>query len=179
MFEFKFADIGEGLEEGKVASILVSEGQAINEGDSLFSVETDKVTTDIPAPVSGIITKILVSNGEDIHVGQTLAYIDTESTNNTFAPEKKILDVNNSSITPIVEAPKVVSTFTSEPAPIPTFKPTFTPVSNSSLQSTNNFSLSSTTTSEKPSQSNESASVVGEVKVSNKILPLFGSQKLI
>lgn len=76
MFEFKFNDIGEGLEEGKIADILVREGQSVKEGDPVFSVETDKVTTELPAPVNGVISKILVKTGDTVHVGTTIAYIE-------------------------------------------------------------------------------------------------------
>lgn len=76
MFEFKFNDIGEGLEEGKIADILVREGQSVKEGDPVFSVETDKVTTELPAPVNGVINKILVKTGDTVHVGTTIAYIE-------------------------------------------------------------------------------------------------------
>ncbi|WP_156933606.1 biotin/lipoyl-containing protein, partial [Mesoplasma grammopterae] len=55
MFKVKFADIGEGLTEGKVAEVLVKLGQEIKEGDALFFVETDKVNSEIPAPVGGKI----------------------------------------------------------------------------------------------------------------------------
>lgn len=86
MFEFKFNDIGEGLEEGKIAEILVKEGQSVKEGDSVFSVETDKVTTELPAPVSGVISKILVKTGDTVHVGTTIAYIEQGgSVSNAYA----------------------------------------------------------------------------------------------
>ncbi|MCU9936177.1 hypothetical protein NWP96_03460 [Mycoplasmopsis cynos] len=67
MYRFKFADIGEGLHEGVVAEIYKKEGDVVNEGDSLFSVETDKVTSDIPSPVSGKVIKVLMTVGDTIH----------------------------------------------------------------------------------------------------------------
>ena len=76
MYKFKFADIGEGLHEGTVAEIYVKVGQQVEEGDSLFSVETDKVTSDIPSPVSGKIAKIEVKVGQLIHVGEEVFHID-------------------------------------------------------------------------------------------------------
>ncbi|TNK82974.1 dihydrolipoyl dehydrogenase, partial [Mycoplasmopsis pullorum] len=74
-YSFKFADIGEGLHEGVVAEIYKKEGDSVNEGDSLFSVETDKVTSDIPSPVSGTIKKVLMNQGDTIHVGQEIYLI--------------------------------------------------------------------------------------------------------
>ena len=79
MYKFKFADIGEGLHEGKVGEIYVKTGDKINEGDPLFSVETDKVTSDIPAPVTGLIEKILIKTGQTVHVGDEIFNIDDGS----------------------------------------------------------------------------------------------------
>ncbi|WP_025755360.1 dihydrolipoyl dehydrogenase [Mycoplasmopsis cricetuli] len=76
MHKFKFADIGEGLHEGVVAEIYKKEGDEVKEGDSLFSVETDKVTSDIPSPATGKIVKVLMNVGDTIHVGQEIYYID-------------------------------------------------------------------------------------------------------
>ncbi|EFF41874.1 dihydrolipoyl dehydrogenase [Mycoplasmopsis alligatoris] len=85
MYKFKFADIGEGLHEGNVAEIFVKEGDKVKEGDSLFSVETDKVTSDIPCPVTGTIKSILMKEGETIHVGQEIFVIDDGSGPDTSA----------------------------------------------------------------------------------------------
>lgn len=51
MFKMQFTDVGEGLHEGIVVDVFVTEGQEVKEGQDLFSVETDKMTTEIPAPV--------------------------------------------------------------------------------------------------------------------------------
>ena len=79
MYKFKFADIGEGLHEGTVGKIYVKEGSKVNEGDSLFSIKTDKVTSDIPCPVTGEIKDILIKTGDKIHVGDEIFYIDDGS----------------------------------------------------------------------------------------------------
>lgn len=79
MYKFKFADIGEGLHEGIVAQIYKKEGDQVNEGDSLFSVETDKITADIPSPKTGKIVKVLMTEGDTIHVGQEIYHIDDGS----------------------------------------------------------------------------------------------------
>lgn len=78
MYEFKFSDIGEGLEEGKIVQIHIKEGDMMEEGQPAFNVETDKVTTDIPAPVKGKVLKILVKEGDVVNVGQVLAHVEQE-----------------------------------------------------------------------------------------------------
>ena len=77
-FIFRFPDIGEGLEEGTIHEVYVKEGQSVKAGDLLVSMETDKVTADIPSPRTGIILKIFGKPGEVIHVGAPLAEIQVE-----------------------------------------------------------------------------------------------------
>ena len=77
-FVFKFPDIGEGLEEGIIAEWLVRKGQKITSGESLVTMETDKVTTDIPSPKTGTISAIYGKVGETINVGDALVEIEIE-----------------------------------------------------------------------------------------------------
>ncbi|MBN0919618.1 biotin/lipoyl-binding protein [Mycoplasma gypis] len=76
MFKMQFTDIGEGLHEGTVSEVFVKEGDMVKEGDNLFSVETDKMTAEIPAPVTGKIAKVLISAGQEITVGEEIFYIE-------------------------------------------------------------------------------------------------------
>lgn len=75
-YMFKFPDIGEGLEEGKIIEWYVEKGQSISAGDALVKMETDKVVTDIPSPKGGIISQRFGVVGETIKVGSALVEID-------------------------------------------------------------------------------------------------------
>jgi pyruvate dehydrogenase E2 component (dihydrolipoamide acetyltransferase) len=75
---FRFPDIGEGLEEGTIHEVYVEVGQVVKAGDLLVSMETDKVTADIPSPKAGIVVKIFGKPGDVIHVGEPLATIQLE-----------------------------------------------------------------------------------------------------
>ena len=77
MLEFRFADIGEGINEGVILKWLVEVGQEVKEGDSLFLVETDKVNAEIPSPADGRIAALLANEGDLITVGQVVVHIDT------------------------------------------------------------------------------------------------------
>ncbi|WP_434338376.1 dihydrolipoamide acetyltransferase family protein [Mycoplasma capricolum] len=79
MFKVKFADIGEGLTEGTVAEVLVKVGDVVKEGQSLYFVETDKVNSEIPAPVAGKIAVINIKAGQEIKVGDVVMEIDDGS----------------------------------------------------------------------------------------------------
>jgi pyruvate dehydrogenase E2 component (dihydrolipoamide acetyltransferase) len=73
---FKFPDIGEGLDEGTIIEWQIKKGQTVSVGDSLVTMETDKVVTDIPAPKDGVISATYGKVGETIHVGDALVEID-------------------------------------------------------------------------------------------------------
>src|SRR5690554_7539689 len=77
MYEFRFADIGEGINEGVILKWLVEVGQEVKEGDSLFLVETDKVNAEIPSPVDGTVAALLAKEGDVINVGQVVVHINT------------------------------------------------------------------------------------------------------
>src|SRR6266545_5584538 len=69
--------LGEGVEEVTVIKWLKKEGDSINELEPLLEVNTDKVDTEIPAPVSGTVLKILAEEGVPAKVGAILAFIGT------------------------------------------------------------------------------------------------------
>lgn len=77
-FEFKFPDIGEGLDEGVIMKWLVNEGDEIKEGDSVVEVETDKVTAEIPSPKTGKVLELKAKKGDTIHVGNVFIVIEVE-----------------------------------------------------------------------------------------------------
>src|SRR4051794_7080907 len=76
-------EMGESVTEGTVLEWHVSEGDSVEEGDTMVEVSTDKVDAEVPAPASGTVTKILVQPDEEIEVGKPMAEIDT----NGGAPE--------------------------------------------------------------------------------------------
>ncbi len=75
-YVFKFPDIGEGITEGKILQVYVRKGQAVQAGDPLVKVETDKVVTDIPSPRAGAISSVLAREGEIVHVEDPLVEIE-------------------------------------------------------------------------------------------------------
>ena len=76
MFHVKFADIGEGIHEGVLLKLLFNEGDEVKEGDSLFTLETDKVNAEIPSPVSGKLVKNKFAVGAKVHVGDVIVIVD-------------------------------------------------------------------------------------------------------
>lgn len=67
------------MTEGKLAKWLVPEGAAVNAGDIIAEIETDKATLEFEAPISGILARILVAEGtEGVAVDQAVAVIRSE-----------------------------------------------------------------------------------------------------
>jgi 2-oxoglutarate dehydrogenase E2 component (dihydrolipoamide succinyltransferase) len=67
--------LGETVAEGTVTRWYKKAGDAVRADEPLFDVETDKVSTEIPAPASGVLAEILVAEGVTAKVGATLAVI--------------------------------------------------------------------------------------------------------
>src|SRR3972149_4033188 len=76
--EFKLPDIGEGVYEGEVVKWFVKEGDSVKENDPVVEVMTDKVTVQIPSPVTGKILQLRAKEGEVVKVGATLVVFGGE-----------------------------------------------------------------------------------------------------
>jgi len=77
--DVKLPKLGEGADSGVVLSLLVKEGDRINEGQTILELENEKAVAPIPAPAAGTVTKIRVKEGDKISVGQVILSIDTGS----------------------------------------------------------------------------------------------------
>lgn len=78
-YEFKLPDIGEGVHEGEIVQWLVQPGDFVKEDQAIVEVMTDKVTAEIPAPVSGVIQELRGKAGEVITVGSVIAIFEEAS----------------------------------------------------------------------------------------------------
>ena len=67
--------LGESVTEGTVTRWLVEVGDTIEVDAPLVEVSTDKVDTEVPSPVAGVVEQILVPEDEDVEVGAALAII--------------------------------------------------------------------------------------------------------
>ncbi|MFN8266407.1 MAG: dihydrolipoamide acetyltransferase family protein [Chitinophagales bacterium] len=119
MAEYKLLmpKMGESVIEATILSWQKNEGETVQEHDVLLEVATDKVDSEVPSPVSGVIKKILHKENEVVGVGEPLAIIEVEGDAPTqFVPEtkktseelqevkaEKIQEVKNESAIPKVE----------------------------------------------------------------------------
>ena len=71
--------MGESIAEGTILKWLKKVGDKIERDETILEISTDKVDSEIPAPVTGVITEILVEEGKTVNVGTPIARIDTEA----------------------------------------------------------------------------------------------------
>jgi pyruvate/2-oxoglutarate dehydrogenase complex dihydrolipoamide acyltransferase (E2) component len=77
MFELKMPKLGESVTEGTIGKWLKKPGDTVNKYDLLVEVQTDKVNTEIPSPVSGTLREVKVEEGQTVAIGTLLAIFDT------------------------------------------------------------------------------------------------------
>ncbi len=77
MYEFKLADLGEGMHEAEIVEWLIQVGDTPKLDQTIARVETDKAIVELPAPVSGKVSEIRVKDGETAKVGDVLVIFET------------------------------------------------------------------------------------------------------
>src|SRR6478736_1543765 len=78
--------LGESVTEGTVTRWLKSVGDTVEVDEPLLEVSTDKVDTEIPSPVAGVLEQILVQEDETVEVGANLAVIGSGEGGGSAAP---------------------------------------------------------------------------------------------
>jgi len=77
MFELTMPKMGESVAEATITQWLKNEGDTIALDESVLTIATDKVDSDIPSPVAGVLVKKLFNENDVIQVGQVMAHIET------------------------------------------------------------------------------------------------------
>jgi pyruvate dehydrogenase E2 component (dihydrolipoamide acetyltransferase) len=74
--DVKLPELGENIEAGDVAAVLVSPGDQVEKDAPLLELETDKAVIEVPAPEAGVVAAIHVKAGDTINVGDTIASLE-------------------------------------------------------------------------------------------------------
>ena len=109
-FSVTMPALGESVSEGTVTRWLKNEGDMVAVDEPLLEVSTDKVDTEIPSPVAGVLSKIVVAVDQTVAVGAELAIIATDSA--AAAP-----------VAPVVQAPVAPTPAPAPAAPAPVAAP--------------------------------------------------------
>jgi pyruvate/2-oxoglutarate dehydrogenase complex dihydrolipoamide acyltransferase (E2) component len=78
VLEIRVPEAGFSITEGKVLEWKKREGDSVEAGETILSIETEKITVDIPAETSGVLQEIRVKAGETAPVGGIVGVIRTE-----------------------------------------------------------------------------------------------------
>jgi len=108
-FSVTMPALGESVSEGTVTRWLKSEGDHVAMDEPLLEVSTDKVDTEIPSPVSGVLQKIVVAIDQTVPVGAELAII-ADGAAPAATPEPAAPVATTASAAPVAAAPAPIQT---------------------------------------------------------------------
>ncbi len=78
IYEFKMPKLGESITEAAIIKWFKNVGDVIEEDEILLEVATDKVDSEVPSLISGVVTEILYKQNDVIKIGETIAVIKTD-----------------------------------------------------------------------------------------------------
>src|SRR5947209_18559580 len=82
--------LGESITEGTLAQWLKKPGEAVAADEAIASLETDKVSVEVPSPVAGVLTEQMVKEGDTVAVGAVIARIDEKAIAAAAAPQPAV-----------------------------------------------------------------------------------------
>lgn len=75
MAEITLPQLGETVTEGTITRWFKKVGEQVAADEPLFEVSTDKVDTEVPSPIAGVLTEIRVQEGDTVAVGTVIAVV--------------------------------------------------------------------------------------------------------
>ncbi len=114
MAEVTLPQLGETVTEGTITRWFKKVGDTVAADEPLFEVSTDKVDTEVPSPVAGVLTEIRVPEGETVPVGAVIGVVGDAGAVVAAPPAAAPAPVVEAAPAPVVAAPVVAA-----PAPAP------------------------------------------------------------
>lgn len=114
--EMVMPKMGESIMEGTVIEWKKKVGDTVQQDETVLEIATDKVDSEVPAPIAGVLVEILVQEGETVEVGTLIAIIDTDA---NAAVTNKASQTPALTLAPTPE-PKPVPSPAQIPVPLPT-----------------------------------------------------------
>ncbi|WP_129751767.1 dihydrolipoamide acetyltransferase family protein [Flavobacterium beibuense] len=109
-FELKLPKMGESVAEATITNWLKNVGDHIDADEAVLEIATDKVDSEVPSEVSGVLSEILFQVDDVVQVGQTIAYIETEGGVAVDAPKEETSAPSVQAVEKTVEAAKETAT---------------------------------------------------------------------
>ena len=107
--EIQLPAMGEGIIEATITRWLVKLGSKVEIDQSIAEIATDKVDSEIPSPIAGIVKELLFNEGDTPQVGQIIAIIEAEGKNEqkqTSTEEKPQVETDTKSVEKVAESRK-------------------------------------------------------------------------
>ncbi|MBK5289211.1 MAG: E3 binding domain-containing protein, partial [Acidimicrobiia bacterium] len=115
--------LGETVTEGTITKWLKAVGEPVALDEPLFEVSTDKVDSEVPSPVAGVLTEIVVPEGDTVDVGARLAVIGDAGDAPAAPPAESAAEPAESAPAPAAEPPTPPPPPPPAPAPAPAAPP--------------------------------------------------------
>ena len=117
--EIKLPVLGEGVDSGTVAGVLVATGDTVEVDAPLIELETDKAVIEVPASEAGVVASLPVKAGDTVAVGQVIATIEPASPPVPEAPAEEPAAEQPRRQAPPPPVPERPAVQTAPPAPSP------------------------------------------------------------
>ena len=101
-FELKLPKMGESVAEAVITSWLKEVGDTIDADEAVLEIATDKVDSEIPSEVDGVLIEKLFNIDDVVQVGQTIAIIETDATTSGTTSAPKIIETQQEVVVPAV-----------------------------------------------------------------------------
>ena len=100
MTEIRVPTLGESVTEATVATWFKKPGEVVSIDEMICELETDKVTVEVPAPISGTLSEIIANEGETVAVDALLALLNASKENNltTETQQKSDNDIQDNAV---------------------------------------------------------------------------------
>ena len=95
MTEIRVPTLGESVTEATVATWFKKPGENVSTDEMICELETDKVTVEVPAPISGVLSEIIANEGETVAVNALLAVLTAKSDNKLTSETQQKSDSDN------------------------------------------------------------------------------------
>ena len=107
-FELKLPKMGESVAEATITNWLKQIGDKIEADEAVLEIATDKVDSEVPSEVSGVLVEQLFGKDELVQVGQTIAIIETEDGESSLTEQKAVIPEVVSELTKMVATDNLV-----------------------------------------------------------------------
>lgn len=107
-FELKLPKMGESVAEATITNWLKQVGDKIEADEAVLEIATDKVDSEVPSEVSGVLVEQLFGKDDLVQVGQTIAIIETGGDDVTETVKEAVVSIEVEAIEKIIEVAKEV-----------------------------------------------------------------------